>query len=207
MRWGKWAGQGWMTLDERVWVGRLKVGIWARDPEKTLEQDKTWEISFLQIWLSMTILSTAAETAVSYLSCCCKHGGPFLFCKCVSFCPPWTIPCRQHPASPLTWLSARPWKMQHLMLLTVNWCTTCRSTLYGLCRATCQTTRPRLPSFSRQHQTSCLLCGGPLACGLSPLPALWRGAIFSSPQVPSLPPSAWALLLVRCSSTGYQHRE
>lgn len=133
----------------------------------------------------MVIFSTAAETAVAYLSCCCKHGGSFLFCKCVSFHPPWTIPCWQHLASPPTWLLARPWKMQHLMLLVVNWCTMCRSTLYVLCWATLQITCPRLPSFSRQHWTSCLLCGGLLTCGLCLLPTLRRRGIFSFPRVPS----------------------
>lgn len=89
------------------------------------------------------------------------------------------------PATPLTWLSPSSWRTQHLMLLAVNWHTMCRNT-----RATHQTTCPHLPSFFRQHQTSCLLPGGPLARG--PFPHCGGGWFF--PLLRSLPPSAWALL-------------
>lgn len=45
-----------MTISGRVWAEWLKIRIWARDSEKKLEQDKTWEISFLLIQLSLTTI-------------------------------------------------------------------------------------------------------------------------------------------------------
>lgn len=164
----------------------------------------TWEIPCL----SMTVLSIAAEMAISYLSCCCKHGGSFLVTNVflsdhmndsllVASCITSHMALGQDAAPDE---DAASCELTHEM---------CRSTLYRLGWAGLKYLPDHLPpppSFSRQHWTLPFVCG-PFGSGFSLLPALWREVIFSSPWVPSLPPCAWALLPVRRSSAGYQHRE
>lgn len=77
MRWGKWAGQGWMTLDQRIWVR-----IWVRVPEKTLYQDKRLGLGdsehvcpFHCSWDGSLLLELLL-----------KAWGLILGDKCVSFC-------------------------------------------------------------------------------------------------------------------------
>lgn len=190
---------GWTRMNDSAPKGLSKVTE-SKDLSDSSWEDtgsgqevRTWEIPCQ----SMTVLSIAAEMAVSNLSC--KHGSSFWWRMCFSLS---TLLL----ASGITSHVAFGQVLEDAAL-DASGCELprdCRSTLYGLCWGTCQTTYPHpSPGSSRP----CLLCVGPLARGLSLLPAIWKEAIFSSPWVPSLPPSAWALLPIRHSSTGYQHCE
>lgn len=191
MRWWKWAGQGWMTGPK----GLSKVTESKYLSESSWE-DTGWGPGRFWAWLSFPLQQSPTWAVVVSM------GAHSLWQMC------FFLPAMNNSLLVASCITSHVVFGQDAALDTSD-CKLphdCRSTLYGLCRGTCQTTHPHShPSAGSTRP--CLLCVGPLAHGLSLLPALWREVIFSSPWVPSLPPSAWALLPVHSSSVGYQHHE
>lgn len=222
MRWGKWAGQGWMTLDQRVCVRYLKVRIWVRAPEKTLDQDKRSGPGRFWAWLCFTLQLRWQFFCLSY---CWKHGGSFLVTNVFL-----SAHHEQFPAGSILslgfwtrcsawcfWLWTATWLQEHLVRIVLR-------------HLPDHLSPP--PSFSRQNQAlpfvcgpfgtwslpaSCTVEGGDFFLSLSPFSSSLCMGVAARSQQQCWIPAPWVKagrlpaeemlwkwdLLLLCRATGY----